>query len=275
MTGIDWTDAFDNSGYVKGSDKLGDLWSVAASAFRGRMIVEGRAQIDIAYGPGLRQKMDLFRADGKSRGLIIFVHGGYWQMFDKSYWSHLAQGPLAQGWDVAIPSYKLAPEARVSDITREITTALTQAASMTDGPLRLIGHSAGGHLVSRMVCDDCLLPDAVRMRVQKVISLSGVHDLRPLVMADMNEILNLTEQEAIAESPALRDPLPDVPVVFWVGAGERPEFLRQTRLICEKWEQASKHITAYYEPDRNHFTVVEKLADPDSPLVTELTGGEE
>ena len=125
---------------------------------------------------------------------------------------------------MAIPSYTLAPEAAISDITREIGMAIEKAASMVEGPVRLIGHSAGGHLVSRMICDDSPLSDATLNRLVKVVSVSGVHDLRPLLLAEMNTILNLTEGEAEVESPSLHKPASSIPVTFWVGAGERPEF---------------------------------------------------
>lgn len=272
MTGIDWTDAFDNSGYVPDAARHRERWPVEAAAFRDRMSGDNRVVIDIPYGSRARNRLDLFHTTETVRGLVVFIHGGYWQMLDKSYWSHLAQGPLAHGWDVAMPSYTLAPEARISDITVEIAEATGKAASMVKGPIRLIGHSAGGHLVSRMVCDNSPLPDTVRPQIEKVVSVSGVHDLRPLLLADMNTVLNLTEEEAVAESPALHAPLANPDVTFWVGANERPEFLRQTRLICEKWEGLRPGITAVYEIGRNHFSVIEGMADPDSPLVRELLG---
>lgn len=263
---IDWNDAFDNSGHVPGSDGLADKWTGQARAFRDA--AGGRGEIGLAYGAAPRQALDLFRPDGPVAGLVMFVHGGYWHKLDKSVWSHLAAGPLAAGWAVAIPSYTLAPEARIADITREIGAAVEFAAGRVAGPVRLIGHSAGGHLVARMICDDSPLPDPVFGRLQKVVPLSGVFDLRPLLMCEMNRTLHLTEAEAAAESPALHDRRGAVPVSFWVGAGERPEFLRQTRLIAEKWQ--GEGVADIYEPGQNHFTVVERLAEPGSALVTEL-----
>ena len=47
----------------------------------------------------------------------MFVHGGYWLRFDRDMWSHLAAGAVARGWACAIPSYTLAPEARISAMT--------------------------------------------------------------------------------------------------------------------------------------------------------------
>jgi acetyl esterase/lipase len=192
--------------------------------------------------------------------------------FDKSFWSHLAAGPLARGWAVAMPSYALAPEARIGTITAEIGQAIATAADLAGGPLRLIGHSAGGHLVARMASADSPLPVQVRQRLARVVPLSGLHDLRPFLHTRMNDDLRLDEAEAIAESPALALPQAGLPVSFWVGASERPEFLRQNRLAAEAWDRAGGAVRDIYEPGRNHFSVVEGLADPASPLVAELLG---
>jgi acetyl esterase/lipase len=265
---IDWDDAFDNGGYVPGSADLPDHWARAATAFR--EAAGSRAEFDIPYGEGARNLFDLFHPDGEAAGLAVFVHGGYWRRFDKSYWSHLAAGPLAHGLAVAMPSYTLAPEARIQQITTEVAAAIAAAASRVSGPVRLIGHSAGGHLVSRMASADGPLASSERARVARVVSLSGLHDLRPFVGTKMNDDLRLDLEEAVAESPALAKPFAGLPVTFWVGAAERPEFLRQNRLAAEAWSSAGGAVHDRYEPGKNHFSVVDSLSDPESPLVTEL-----
>ena len=47
------------------------------------------------------------------------------------------QGARANGWTVAVPGYTLAPEARISEITREIGTAIGKAAALVERPIRL------------------------------------------------------------------------------------------------------------------------------------------
>ena len=154
----DWDDAYANSAHIPGSDKIPALWAERAAAYRAGL-KEFRA--DIAYGPGERQRLDLVLPDGDSKGLVVFVHGGYWMRFDKSTWTDLAEGARHHGWTVALPSYTLTPAARISDITAEIATAIAKAAALVAGPIRLAGHSAGGHLVTRMLCDDSRLDPAV------------------------------------------------------------------------------------------------------------------
>lgn len=263
---IDWTDAFDNSGHVPGSSRLAGQWAAEAMAFRAAAGAHGRMRADLVYGPGERNRLDLFVPAGDPAGLVVFVHGGFWRMLDKSSWSHMAAGALAAGWAVALPGYTLAPAARISAITAEIGAAVTAAAAQVPGPLRLIGHSAGGHLVTRMLCDDSPLGGGVADRLARVVSLSGVHDLRPLLKAAMNDTLHLDAAEAAAESPALHTRAGTCPLTLWVGAGERPEFLRQTRLMAEAWPGARD----VYEAGRNHFTVIEGLTRPDSPLLRAL-----
>jgi acetyl esterase/lipase len=269
---IDWTDAFDNSSYVAGSDRLPALWSERAAAYRDGLADRGLAELGVPYGAGERNAFDLFWPQGEAQGLVVFIHGGYWQRMDRSFFSHLAEGARARGWAVAMPSYMLAPEARISRITRDTADAVVAAADRVSGPVRLTGHSAGGHLVSRMACADGPLPDAVAERLESVLSISGIHDLRPLLLSEMNEVLHLTEEEAAAESPALHAPRAGLPIRFHVGAAERPELLRQTRLIAEAWGRKGGDVADAYLPGEDHFTIVEKLADPDSRLLAALLG---
>ena len=267
---IDWDDAFDNSGYVADSEQLAERWAKAAAACRERWQQAGQARLDLEYGELTRCRLDLFTPAANGAGLIVFVHGGYWHMLDKSYWSQLAAAALAAGWSVAIPSYPLAPEVRIRDITRAIQAAIEFAASLVTGPIRLAGHSAGGHLVTRMVCADIELCDNTLQRLQKVVAISGIYDLRPLLHTRMNRTLQLDIDEAAAESPALLPPRPGVIVRCWVGAGERPEFLRQARLLGESWSAASMDLGEIYQPGKQHFSVIDGLAEPDSPLFREL-----
>jgi hypothetical protein len=110
-----------NGAFIPGSAILPELWASKAAAFREAHAE--RAELDLSYGPGARQKLDLFLPEGKPRGVVVFIHGGYWHLFSKSHWSHLAAGPLALGFAVAIPGYTLAPEARLSEMTAEIAQA--------------------------------------------------------------------------------------------------------------------------------------------------------
>ncbi|MEM9851621.1 MAG: alpha/beta hydrolase, partial [Pseudomonadota bacterium] len=196
-------------------------------------------------------------------------HGGYWHQTDISWWSHLASGAKARGWSVALAGYTLAPQATIPTITGEIAAAVTAIAERHPGPLRLAGHSAGGHLVSRMLCPG-ILSEAVAARIAQVVSISGVHHLVPLTKAAMNTTLGLTADTARAESPALLPPRVGARATFWVGAGERPEFLRQTRMITERWAEAGAAVRDVYAPGENHFSVIDALSDPESPLISAL-----
>lgn len=264
----DWDDAYANGDHIPDAAAYPPRWSASAAAFRDGL--GARAGIDRSYGDGPRHRFDLFAPEGESQGLVVFVHGGYWRAFDKSAWSWMAAGPLARGWSVAMPSYTLAPGAHIAAIAVEAARAVEAAASRVAGPIRLIGHSAGGHLVTRMVCENGPLAPGVAARVAHVLSLSGVHDLRPLLRLKLNADLRLTPEEAAAESPALLTPRDGARVTCWAGAEERPEFRRQNALLANIWAGLGAAMTAVEEPARHHFDVIDGLAEADSPLTTAL-----
>ncbi|WP_424965130.1 alpha/beta hydrolase [Dinoroseobacter sp. S375] len=255
---MDWNAAYDNAGFIPEAAGYLTRWPAEAAAFR----ETAQARLDIPYGDEPREAFDLFLPEGAPEGLVVFVHGGYWRRFDRTDWSHFAAGSLARGWAVAMPSYPLCPEVTIPEITECTRRAIEAAAAEVPGPIRLTGHSAGGHLVARMPAAG-LAPE-VLARVARILPISPVSDLRPLLKIDLVETLRLTQESAAAESPRLA-PAPGIPVDVWVGAEERPVFLDQARWLAEAWS-ARHHVAT----GRHHFDVIDDLRAPDSPLMAAL-----
>lgn len=260
----DWDDAYQNGKYIVGAESYAGMWHEKSTAFRAALSPERQALAQ-PYGPHPREVFDLFLPEGVPKGVLIFIHGGYWLSFNQSLWSHLAAGPLSHGWAVAMPGYRLCPEVSIADITQEIAQAVAEIGARVAGDIIISGHSAGGHLTARMACENVTLP--VSGRIRRYVSISGVHDLRPLTRTGMNQALQLDLKSAAAESPALRTPRADVDLLAWVGAEERPEFLRQNDLLANIWRGAFATTRAVHARGHHHFSVIEDFEQAHSPLL--------
>lgn len=265
-----WDDAYTNGAHIAGGDRWPDAWMGPAKAYRDEREAAGKARLGLTYGARERNRFDLFLPDAEPRGLVLFIHGGYWMRFDQSFWSHLARGPVAHGYAIAMPTYTLCPENRIAGIVAEMGAAVEKIAGMIGGPIHLAGHSAGGHLAARLACTNAPLSDAVKGRIRNVVSISGLHDLRPLTRTAMNATLRIDQAEAMAESPIFLEPLGGVRVTCWVGGGERAEFIRQSKLLANAWIGVGGATAYVEEPDRHHFSIIDGLADPVHPLTPTL-----
>lgn len=247
-----------NAAHIADGDSYPQRWAAQAAAFR----AQAGGQHDLPYGQGARHKFDLFTPAAAAKGTVIFVHGGYWRMSDKSDWSHLAAGPLARGWAVAIPSYDLCPTVSIPQIGAQITTAIGVIAARLAGPLRLIGHSAGGQLVASVTqlagSADWLA------RVRAVVPISPIADLAPLMRTGMNADLGITAAIAATHSP-IHLPAPQMPVTVWVGADERPAFVAQAAALGQAWG-----CPVVQKAGRHHFDVIADLTRSSSALTATL-----
>jgi arylformamidase len=241
-------------------------WARDAAAYR-----EKNVPRLIAYGPGARNIIDFFPADDK-RPIVVFIHGGYWQALDGSFFSHLAGGLNAHGVGVAIPSYELCPDVTVEEIIGQMRT-MTRELARLGQPLVISGHSAGGHLAACLLATDWPALDASLPKdlVVAAYAISGLFDLGPLVNTSINNALRLDEATARAASP-----------LFWaaprcgsldavVGECESAEYFRQSRSIVDAWGSTGLPTRFGTVADANHFTAIAPLADPDSPMVARLT----
>ncbi|MEE9335556.1 MAG: alpha/beta hydrolase [Granulosicoccaceae bacterium] len=263
-----WDDAYANAAHIPKSDTYIEQWAGQSKQFREQQVAVGRSMANMQYGPHDRECIDVFQPEGEPTGIAIFVHGGYWLRFSQRDWSHLATGALASHHITTMIGYPLCPESTISEIASGISKALNVIAEQYPKlPIFLAGHSAGGHLATHLMCKPSALDQSTQKRIRRVLSISGVHDLVPLTKTIMNEQFGLSFADATALSPARLRPHLPCPVIAWAGGNERPEFIRQNRLLESAWAPLGADCQSHLEPDRHHFNVIDDLTKPNSPMM--------
>jgi len=262
---VDYELEYNNRARVPENPAIIAGWSRDAAAYR-----ETHPPKVIAYGTGERNRIDLFSGDGAGP-IVVFIHGGYWQALDGSFFSHLAVGLNAHGIDVAVPSYNLCPAVSIADIIDEMRAAMRELAKL-GRPLVVSGHSAGGHLAACMLATDWRAFDATLPAdlVTAAFAISGLFDLRPLVKTSINTALKLDDASAQAVSPLFWKPPSRGTLDAVVGGNESAEYFRQSRSIVDAWSAAGIATRFGAIADANHFTAIAPLADVHSPMTLRL-----
>ena len=264
-TAVDYEIEYNNRARVPENPAIMAGWAIDAAAYRAQ-----HAPRVIRYGPGARNIIDFFAGD-RDGAIVVFIHGGYWQAFDGSSFSHLAAGLNAHGIGVAIPSYDLCPTVSVDDIIQQMRAAMRELARLGSS-LVISGHSAGGHLAACMLATDWPAYDASLPQdlVIAAYAISGLFELGPLVETSINKALRLDQATARAASPLFWNAPGRGSLDAVVGENESAEYFRQSRIIAERWGAAGLATRFGVVPGANHFTAIAPLATPDSPMVARL-----
>ncbi len=251
---------YNNRAAVPDHPALMARWKSEAQGARGAF-----PPLELRYGPGEREVMDLFEA-GPDAPVAIFLHGGYWQALDRSWFSGIAPAFLTHGISLAVPSYDLCPNVRLGRIITQTRAAVELIRARTGRRPLVFGHSAGGHLAA------CMLSEG---RVSAALAISGVFDLAPLIPTSINVALRLDAREAAALSP-IHWPAPNgstpggTVLDCVVGGDETSEFLRQSKAMADLWGAQGVETRFEALPGLNHFTVLSPLTDPDSRLMKRI-----
>ncbi len=229
--------------------------------------------IDLAYGSGDRDRLDLFRAaaDGP---LLVYFHGGYWQCGDKDIYSFVAEPFLDAGVNVAVINYTLTPACRIGDIARQARRCMAwlwhHAGDLRFDRERLsvMGHSAGGHLTAMMMATDWPAFDSTLPcdLVRAAVPISGVFELEPLVHTSINAGPQMDIAEARRQSPLFMEMHGNAPHLVIAGGGETPEFTRQSDAYCATFRTEQRTMERYDVPGENHFGELERLAESTSEV---------
>lgn len=272
MTGFDstWLNAqYNNRARCPDHGVTFERWGSASAAVRERM----SRRLDVSYGTGLNETLDIFPAAQSQAPIMVFIHGGWWRSLDKHQHSFIAPSFVDAGAMVVVPNYALCPVATIDGIVMQMVRALVwvyRHAELYGGDTRrivVVGHSAGGHLASMML--SCLwsqvAADLPAQLVRAALSISGVFDLEPLrhtpyLQAD----LHLTSASARRLSPCTFH-APKGPLFAVVGERESEEHLRQNKLLRAAWGPRVVPVCETI-PGADHFNVLHELVDPGSHL---------
>ena len=221
------------------------------------------------FGAQPNSTFDLFGTQG-ARALLVFIHGGYWRALTKEEFSFVVPGYNDKRVAVAVVNYDLCPNTTIGGIIDQIVAAMHYLARMPSVPKHWLvaGHSAGGHLTAAMWTPLAKLSSSVRAQIVGGMTLSGVHDLDPMVDYSINTDLKLTKSEAHRLSPLAYAPRVQAPLVVTAGDDESSEFKRQAKVLYDAWPGVCQLSKAglHYPTGENHFSIVENFANPGGEL---------
>jgi acetyl esterase/lipase len=143
------------------------------------------------YGPGARQRLDVYRPANPVRQapLVVFFYGGNWSSGERADYRFVGEALASSGIVAMVADYRLSPAFRypvfVQDSARAVAWALQHAAEYDADPAKVfvMGHSAGAYnaamvaLDSRWLAAEGLKP----ARLAGWIGLAGPYDFLPIV----------------------------------------------------------------------------------------------
>lgn len=223
---------------------------------------------DIPYGEAPREKSDIYPSAFPLSKTLVFIHGGYWRNLDKSYFQFIAKAFQQYNLTIVITTYPLAPQVSINQIVSSCRKAIqwvfdniTQYNGNPD-QVYLLGHSAGGHLAAMMMtANENMKPFSLK----GVLSMSGLFNLMPICLSEVNDTLQMDKNMADNNSPVLLQPNVACPLVLTVGGNETEEYKAQSEELYKQWKDYLPVQLIELE-GLNHFSMVGDVLNTNSVL---------
>jgi acetyl esterase/lipase len=246
--------------------------------------------VDYVEGEGadpVKNTLDIFRPEGqKGLPVLLFFHGGVWQLGDKASYTNVGQALARRGIVTLVVNYRLTPTVRhpghVQDAARAVAWALENVERFGGRKDRIFlsGHSAGGHLVTLLLFDPSYL-QAVRHAPEElagVIALSGVFDLtRPIDDTPEGGFESYIyppfgEDKAarVAASPVSHLRAVRPPLLVLVAGEDYKDMRQQSRDFVTALKARKLPVSFLTIPGRGHFELVQRIGSSADPTTEHL-----
>jgi len=229
---------------------------------------------DLAYGNLHRECLDVFPSGVAGSKTLLFIHGGYWQRFDKSLF-HFIAGAFAK-YDVTtvLMNYPLAPYATMDMIVVACKKArhwLNDNLVRLNGDpnqLFIAGHSAGAHLAAMILAME--KKEIIESAIKGVCAISGLFNLIPVQLSTINDAVQMDAAMAVKNSPVFLAPPDSGNLLLAVGEAETTEFKDQSTALYSNWKNKIRSIEMLHLPGLHHLSVVDSIHDLNALLHTAM-----
>jgi acetyl esterase/lipase len=242
----------------------------------------------------IENRLDLYLPKGvKNFPVVFLVHGGAWMGGDKQFvfMPSIARCFASQGLGVVSVNYRLYPWARYPSPVVEVAKAFAwiqqhigDFGGRTD-EIFLVGHSAGGHLVSLLATDEKYLRQegADPSRIRGVVAVSGVYILSEVCLRVCMNSKNVHNEFSLTANPyslifgrdsaaqSQASPLAHVrsglpPFLLIHAEHDLPTLTQMTLLFESALREQGCEVQLYKAVDRNHVSEWWKARQPDDPV---------
>jgi len=257
---------YNNRFHVPGFENSLQLWeNLSRLAEKKYKVIK-----DIAYGYNPRECLDIFPSDKPGSKTLVFIHGGYWQKFEKSNFHFIAGAFADYGITTVVINYPLAPAVSIDQIVESCRTAVdwlyNNIVQWNGDPdqMYITGNSAGAHLAAMLMTKNKTRTDQVC--IKGVCAISGLFNLEPIQLSNINDVLQMDNEMVMRNSPVLMQPLEFCPLMIAAGAEETNEFLDQSRELNNKWKNKINSVEFLEIPGLNHFSILDSIVKKNSVL---------
>jgi len=252
------------------------------------------------FGTEVNRELDIFYTDEKDTlrsvdvfwsnnsndaNVIVFVHGGGWLSGDKKQYREMAESLASSGMTVVLVNYRLSPKVKfpthLEDVCAALAWTINSVSNYNGDPNKifLMGHSAGGYLITMAVCDDeyINLYDIAPSDIAGIITISGVFEIKTQEGGATKKYLGMvfgSDEEIWKEATCqnyINESRNDIPQILISWTEDENDLIKNESLsLIDALNTAGLQYQTFVFEGSDHNAYVTKLQDPESNFSKEF-----
>jgi arylformamidase len=250
---------------------------------------EPRVHRDIPYAEpkNERQTLDVYAPkEGENHPIVFWIHGGGWQVGDKSQVDAKPRAFVDRGFVFASTNYRFVPKVTIKEMAGDIAKAIhwvhDHARDFGGDPstIFVMGHSAGAQLAALVCTDDRYLRgEKLSLSIVKgCVPVDGdTYDV-PMQIATVEQKRKDAYRFKFGDESRQVDLSPvthvarvkGIPPFLILHVADHPETKAQSQRLVNAMQEAGIPARAYPAKGKNHGTINADLGKPDDAPTKEL-----